>query len=59
MLSQIYNEAGSMGGLETEAGEMERGVEKQENTRKEKKKKKKAREGTYRRKSRANLADRG
>lgn len=38
MLSQIYNEAGSMGGLETEAGEMERGVEKQENTRKEKKK---------------------
>lgn len=27
-----------MGGLETEAGEMERGVEKQENTRKEKKK---------------------
>lgn len=57
MLSQIYNEAGSMGGLETEAGEMERGVEKQENTRKEKKKK--AREGTHRRKSRANLADRG
>lgn len=38
MLSQIYNEAGSMRGLEAEAREMERGVEKQENTRKEKKK---------------------